>query len=91
MIGTPLTHERFLTRPEGSYGPTFKSTLDGPLTPLPGLYLAGDSTFPGIGVPAVALSGAQAANTLMPLSAHLGMLMRCWLANKNKGTSPNRA
>ncbi|MEQ9668816.1 hypothetical protein [Coleofasciculus sp. G2-EDA-02] len=43
-------------------------------TPLPGLYCCGDSTFPGIGLPAVAASGMIAANTLAPVQKHLDML-----------------
>ena len=77
LVGTPLTHERFLRRHRGSYGPAIRagvSTFPGPGTPLPGLLCCGDSTFPGIGLPAVAASGAIAANTLAPLSKHLEML-----------------
>lgn len=77
LVGTPLTHERFLRRHRGSYGPGIaagKGTFPGPKTPLPGLLCCGDSTFPGIGLPAVAASGAIAANTLAPLSKHLEML-----------------
>ena len=44
-------------------------------TPLPGLMRCGDSTFPGIGVPAAAASGAICANTLVPDWQHLGMLL----------------
>ena len=43
-------------------------------TSLPGLYCCGDSTFPGIGLPAVAASGMIAANTLAPVHKHLDML-----------------
>jgi phytoene dehydrogenase-like protein len=46
----------------------------GPTTPIPGLYACGDSTFPGIGLPAVAASGALCANTLAPLGSHLQLL-----------------
>jgi phytoene dehydrogenase-like protein len=34
----------------------------------------GDSTFPGIGLPAVAASGMIVANTLAPVGQHLAML-----------------
>lgn len=71
MVGTPLTHQRFLRREEGTYGPTFRETLSGSVTPINGLLLAGDSTFPGIGVPAVAVSGAKAANTLVSPLRHV--------------------
>ena len=41
-----------------------------------GLLVCGDSTFPGIGVPAVAASGAIAANSLVPVWDHWKMLDR---------------
>ncbi len=77
LVGTPLTHERFLRRHLGSYGPAIQAGVDffpGANTPLPGLLCCGDSTFPGIGLPAVAASGAIAANTLAPVYKHLEML-----------------
>jgi len=67
-IGTPLTHARFLHRYQGTYGPAIaagKGTFPGPQTPIIGLYRVGDSTMPGIGVPAVAASGILCANTLV--------------------------
>ena len=39
-----------------------------------GLLCCGDSTFSGIGMPAVAASGAIAANTIAPLHKHLQLL-----------------
>ncbi len=77
LIGTPLTHQRFLRRHRGSYGPGIpagKGLFPGPGTPLAGLYCCGDSTFPGIGLPAVAASGAIAANSIAPVHKHLEML-----------------
>ncbi|MGF1482493.1 MAG: phytoene desaturase family protein [Cyanophyceae cyanobacterium] len=77
LTGTPLTHERFLRCYRGSYGPAIRAgqgVFPGPKTPLSGLLCCGDSTFPGIGLPAVAASGAIAANTLAPLSQQLAML-----------------
>ena len=77
LVGTPLTHSRFLRRHHGSYGPALqagKALFPGATTPLSGLLCCGDSTFPGIGLPAVAASGAIAANTLAPLAQHLKML-----------------
>lgn len=77
MVGTPLTHSRFLRRHRGSYGPAIKAgeaLFPGPTTPVPGLYACGDSTFPGIGLPAVAASGAVCANTIVPLGRHLELL-----------------
>ena len=76
-MGTPLTHERFLRRHGGSYGPAISAgsgLFPGPNTPLTGLYCCGDSTFPGIGLPAVAASGMITANTLSPLQKHLQLL-----------------
>lgn len=77
LIGTPLTHERYLRRNRGSYGPAIRageSLFPGSNTPLKGLMCCGDSTFPGIGLPAVAASGMIAANTLAPVEKHLEML-----------------
>ena len=42
-------------------------------TPLPGLYRCGDSTTAGIGVPAVASSGAQCANALLSIFEQMEM------------------
>ena len=73
LIGTPLTHERYLRRYRGSYGPAIqagKALFPGPLTPVNGLLCCGDSTFPGIGLPAVAASGMIAAHSLIPVQQH---------------------
>ncbi|XP_035823892.1 carotenoid isomerase 1 isoform X1 [Zea mays] len=77
LVGTPLTHRRFLRRNRGTYGPAIKAgeaTFPGQATPIPQLFCCGDSTFPGIGVPAVAASGAIVANTLVPVSQHSELL-----------------
>ncbi len=77
LTGTPLTHERYLRRHRGSYGPAIaagKAIFPGPKTPIQGLLCCGDSTFPGIGLPAVAASGMIAANTLAPVSKQIEML-----------------
>ncbi|MEM9275001.1 MAG: NAD(P)/FAD-dependent oxidoreductase [Cyanobacteria bacterium P01_F01_bin.143] len=77
LVGTPLTHSRFLRRHHGSYGPAIaagQALFPGCTTPISGLLCCGDSTFPGIGLPAVAASGAIAANTLAPIDKHLKML-----------------
>eukprot|EP00596_Hydrurales_sp_CCMP1899_P002208 CAMPEP_0119045880 /NCGR_PEP_ID=MMETSP1177-20130426/43103_1 /TAXON_ID=2985 /ORGANISM="Ochromonas sp, Strain CCMP1899" /LENGTH=494 /DNA_ID=CAMNT_0007018317 /DNA_START=320 /DNA_END=1801 /DNA_ORIENTATION=+ len=79
LVGTPLTHARFNRRYQGTYGPAIaagKGTFPGQKTPLEGLYRCGDSTNPGIGVPAVAASGAMAANAIIPLGKHLDLLKR---------------
>ena len=77
LVATPLTHQRYLRRHHGSYGPAHpagKTLFPGSTTPLSGLLCCGDSTFPGIGIPAVAASGAIAANTIAPLHKHLEIL-----------------
>ncbi len=62
-VGTPRTHQRFLGRDQGTYGPIPSRKLLGLLgmpfnrTVIPGLYCVGDSTFPGQGLNAVAFSG----------------------------------
>jgi len=77
QIGTPLTHARFLKRHRGNYG--LALAVGGPFefpkvtTPLPGLYRCGDSTTAGIGVPAVASSGAQCANALLSVFEQIEM------------------
>ncbi|KAF3450382.1 hypothetical protein FNV43_RR06462 [Rhamnella rubrinervis] len=74
LVGSPLTHKRFLRRNRGTYGPAIeaasKHSFPGHTTPIPQLYCCGDSTFPGIGVPAVAASGAIVANSLVSVSQH---------------------
>ncbi|KAL3367825.1 hypothetical protein AABB24_008941 [Solanum stoloniferum] len=77
LVGTPLTHQRFLRRNRGTYGPAIlagKGTFPGHSTPIPQLMCCGDSTFPGIGVPAVAASGAIVANSLVSVSEHSRLL-----------------
>ena len=80
---TPLTHQRFLRRYRGSYGPAIvagdgSATFPFPSTPVQGLLLCGDSCFPGIGVPAVAGSGLLAAHSvdLKSLRPQLKLLER---------------
>jgi phytoene dehydrogenase-like protein len=78
LVGTPLTHERYLRRHRGTYGAGYRAdrgqTFPGPRTPLAGLLCCGDSNMPGIGVPAVAVSGMIAANTLVPVRKHWQLL-----------------
>jgi carotene isomerase len=67
LIGTPLTHAHYLRRYQGSYGPAIAASegmFPSTYTPIQGLYRVGDSTMPGIGVPAVAASGILCANTV---------------------------
>tara|TARA_B100000965_G_scaffold392177_1_gene401429 strand:+ start:1431 stop:2960 length:1530 start_codon:yes stop_codon:yes gene_type:complete len=68
MLGTPLTHQRFLNTKHGSYGPALsaaKGLFPGNKSPIKNLILCGSSTFPGIGIPPVAASGAMAASTIL--------------------------
>lgn len=68
LIGTPLTHAHYLRRHRGTYGPAIaagRGLFPSCHTPIAGLYRVGDSTMPGIGVPAVAASGILCANTLV--------------------------
>ncbi|KAL7530706.1 hypothetical protein ACHAXR_006779 [Thalassiosira sp. AJA248-18] len=70
-VATPLTHARFLSRHRGNYGlaiaPGNEEGWKFPdvTTPIEGYYRCGDSTTSGIGVPAVASSGALCANSIM--------------------------
>lgn len=46
QVGTPLTHERFLNRYRGTYGPAISAasgTFPGPGTPIKGLYRCASS------------------------------------------------
>ena len=78
-IATPLTHARFLSRHRGNYGlaiaPGNEEGWKFPevTTPLEGYYRCGDSTTSGIGVPAVASSGAVCANTIMSVWEQLAL------------------
>jgi phytoene dehydrogenase-like protein len=86
QVGTPLTHERFLRRERGSYGPRIPAgsgaslpSLPAHKTPLKGLWLCGDYSFPGVGVPAAAASGAVTANSILSLPAHMALLKKAGL------------
>ncbi|RYR76003.1 hypothetical protein Ahy_A01g000595 [Arachis hypogaea] len=77
LVGSPLTHRRYLRRHRGTFGPALeagKESFPGSSTPIPQLFCCGDSTFPGIGIPAVAASGAIAANSLVSVSQHSQLL-----------------
>ncbi|MEO0801584.1 MAG: NAD(P)/FAD-dependent oxidoreductase [Cyanobacteria bacterium J06642_2] len=70
LIGTPLTHAHYLRRNRGTYGAEIaagQGMFPGPQTGIAGFYRVGDSTMPGIGVPAAAASGILCANTLVPV------------------------
>lgn len=76
MVGTPLTHARYLNRHRGAYGPAWPAGrgFPGAATGVDGLYRVGDYAFPGVGVPAVAASGAVAASTIAGLGKHWQLL-----------------
>lgn len=77
LLGSPLTHERFNRRYKGSFGPAWRAGKDKfpyPKTEIKGLLCCGDSVFPGIGVPAVAASGANAASSCVPVWKHLKLM-----------------
>ena len=69
-VGTARSHQRFLNREDGTYGPIPRYKLRGLLgmpfnrTAIPGLYCVGDSTFPGQGLNAVAFSGFACAHRI---------------------------
>jgi len=68
LIGSPLTHAHYLRRYQGTYGPAIpagEGLFPSYKTPISGLYRVGDSTLPGIGVPAVAASGILCANSFV--------------------------
>ena len=77
LQGTPLTHRRYLNVHRGSYGPAIgadQSPFPSGTTPIEGLMLCGAGVFPGIGVPPVAVSGAMAAHSFVPVSRHKALL-----------------
>ena len=83
MVATPLTQKRFVRRHEGTYGPGMDMTranlygaalAPGPATGVDGLWAVGDSTYPGIGVPAAAGSGFFTANSIVSVWKNLAML-----------------
>ena len=89
LIGTPLTHARFLRRHQGTYGPAIpadQGLFPSCHTPIRGLYRVGDSTIPGIGVPAVAASGLLCANTLVSPHVHRDMITQ-WASGHSMATS----
>ncbi len=78
LVGTPLTHERYLRRHRGTYGAAYRAdrgqSFPGPRTPLRGFLTCGDSNMAGVGVPAVAISGWIAANTVASVREHWKLL-----------------
>ena len=82
MEGSPLTHQRFNRRYKGTYGPRLRAGKEKFPYPkdigIEGLLNCGDSVFPGIGVPAVAASGANAASSSVSVWEQLKMLERLY-------------
>lgn len=83
MEGTPITTARFLHKPQGTYGPKVDARKDGLGLPfgkrddlMDGLWTAGEGSFPGIGVPAVAASAWLAANGMVRVDEHEQLLDR---------------
>ena len=77
LEGTPLTHRHFLSVHQGSYGPALSAArglFPGVQTPVKGLLHCGASTFPGIGIPPVAASGAMAAHAITGKTAQQQLL-----------------
>lgn len=77
LIGTPLTHAHYLRRYQGTYGPGIaagQGMFPSCQTPIGHLYRVGDSTMPGIGVPAVAASGILCANQLVKPEQTIALL-----------------
>jgi phytoene dehydrogenase-like protein len=77
LQGSPITHERFNRRYKGTFGPALRAgekKFPYPKTEIDGLFCCGDSVFPGIGVPAVAASGANAASSAVSVWEHLKVM-----------------
>ena len=76
MIGSPLTHEKWMRRYKGTYGAAIRAPamFPGPATGIKGLYRVGDSCAPGVGLPAAASSGVIAANTLVGIGEHFELM-----------------
>jgi phytoene dehydrogenase-like protein len=81
FVGSPLTQQRWQRRHKGTYGGTGWITEDSdtiPITsattPMDGLFVVGDSNFPGPGVPSVAAHGWSAAHELAPFWKQCQML-----------------
>lgn len=80
LLASPFTHARFNRRYKGTFGPAWKAGQD--KFPYPNkavsnikkLLVCGDSVFPGIGVPAVAASGANAASSSVSVFKHLNLM-----------------
>lgn len=77
LQGTPLSQRHWLRVHQGRYGPAWpadRGPFPGGFTPIEGLVLCGAGVFPGIGVPPVAISGAQVAHRFVPEVAQRRLL-----------------
>jgi phytoene dehydrogenase-like protein len=79
MSATPLTHRRYNQRFKGTYGPGPADGKDvwelaGATTKIKNLLAAGDTCYPGIGLPGVAASGTIAANSLTTVRAQTQLM-----------------
>lgn len=87
LEGSPLTHEKFLNVHRGTYGPVTdaKAGFSGmppgqkQFSVAEGLWTCGHTSFPGIGVPAVAASGWLAANAMSTVDQQESLLRRIGL------------
>jgi C-3',4' desaturase CrtD len=69
LPGTPVTFERFTRRPFGMVGGFAQESLfaaRGPAVGLPGVWLVGDSIFPGQSTAGVTLGAMRVANQIIP-------------------------
>ena len=82
LAASPLTHARFNRRYKGTYGPALRAGEAKFPYPkdlgIKNLLCCGDSVFPGIGVPAVAVSGANAASSSVSVKEQLDMLEKLY-------------
>jgi phytoene dehydrogenase-like protein len=67
LPSTPLAFQRFARRTSGWVGgfPQRHPFVGWPTEIVPGLYLVGDSVFPGQSIPATALAGLRAARRIL--------------------------
>lgn len=85
-IGTPRTYERFTGRPRGAVGgirQTLANTNQHAVPHdigVPGFWLAGDTTWPGLGTVACVLGSRVVANGVLALASRLG--------NRPRGRGP---
>jgi phytoene dehydrogenase-like protein len=78
LPGTPVTFERFTRRAWGWVGGFPQTSLFRAWGPrvAPGVWMVGDSIFPGQSVPAVALGGLRVAESLLREAGRFGELER---------------